>query len=248
MAEFLSSAAFAKAAHDGAVPLDTTVAKQFQADAHADDATRTVKFTITTGDVDRENDVVNPRGWEVAEYMKSPVVLWAHDYKALPIAKALDITAVGNGLVSTAQFPEKGIHPFADTVFELIKGGFIKAASVGFRPIDWAYNETRKGVDHKKQSLIEWSCVPVPANPSALVSARAAGIDVSVLKGWAEETLTAFKTLPELTPVEKAEAAAQARDEVGWKAYTKALARAQKKSGETPVTLAARAEIGRAHV
>ena len=39
---------------------------------------RTVRFTISTGDVDRDNDTIDPQGWELAQFEKSGVVLWDH--------------------------------------------------------------------------------------------------------------------------------------------------------------------------
>ena len=190
MSEFVTSSVFRQTAKaDSAAAGVLKIVKEFTTEAEVDDVSRRVKFIITTGDPDRENDTVDPAGWDVREYLRSPVVLWAHDYRSLPIAKAIDVTPVANGLSSTAQFPPKGLHPFADTVFELIKHGFIRAASVGFKPKLWSYNETRGGVDHLEQTLLEWSCVPVPANANALVAMSAAGIDTTVLKDWATRTL-----------------------------------------------------------
>ena len=166
------------------------VLKQFVSKPSASEEKRTATFTITTGAVDRDNDTIAPDGWEVANYLKNGVVLWGHDYGSLPIGKALNVTPSGDGLKSTVQFPPKGVHPFADTVFELVKGGFLSATSVGFRPIEWTINEERSGgVDFKKQELLEWSIVPVPANPEALIAAEAAGIHTSLLKEWAQGVL-----------------------------------------------------------
>jgi outer membrane biosynthesis protein TonB len=68
---------------------------------------------------------------------------------------------------------------FADTqeardVFDLYEGGFLNAFSVGFKPIEIAYEErvpgsSEMGAVFKKAELLENSAVPVPANPGALV-------------------------------------------------------------------------------
>ena len=110
-----------------------------------DDEARTIRFRITTGTEDRQKDVVNPAGWQLDSFKKNPVVLWAHQYGSggllggqgvgLPIAKAIEIKADDKGLVSTAQFATKEQYPFADTVYQLLKGGFLNAVSVGFRPL-----------------------------------------------------------------------------------------------------------------
>lgn len=150
---------------------------------------RTVKFTITTGAIDRDNDTVNPSGWDLKNYLKAPVVLWSHDYSQLPVARTVELSATRLGLEATTQFPPKGVYPFADTVFELIKGGFLGATSVGFRPIEFTAAHERGGIDFKKQELLEFSVVPVPANPEALISAKSKGINVDLITGWAERIM-----------------------------------------------------------
>jgi HK97 family phage prohead protease len=130
---------------------------------------RTISFIISTDAVDRDGDSIDPKGWELDTYRKNPCVLWSHDYSQPPVAKATSIESTKNGLAATAEFPAKGVYPFADTVYELLKGGFLSASSVGFRPIDGAPAEGRKGVNYFKQELLEFSIVPVPANPEALV-------------------------------------------------------------------------------
>jgi len=65
----------------------------------------------------------------------------------------------------------------------------LNATSVGFKPKEWVFNEDRKGVDFKTQELLEFSVVPVPSNPEALIEARSAGIDLGPYKEWAEQVL-----------------------------------------------------------
>lgn len=147
----------------------TTLFKQFATEVKANPESRTIKFLISTDTIDRDGDSIDPKGWELANYMKSPVVLWSHDYSQPPVAKATSIEQTKNGLAAVAEFPTKGVYPFADTVYELLKGGFLSASSVGFRPLEGAPAEGRKGMNYLKQELLEFSVVPVPANPEALV-------------------------------------------------------------------------------
>ena len=63
----------------------------------------------------------------------------------------------------------------------MVKGGWLKTVSVGFQPVEWvaAKDKSRPGgVDFKKQTLLEISIVPLPANPNALIQAKAAGVDL----------------------------------------------------------------------
>ena len=183
--------------------------KQFIHEKHESlsEADRTIRFVITTGNVDRERDIVNPAGLKTDHYLKNPIVLFGHDYRSLPVAKTVALMAEENRWVSTAQFAAADLYPFADTVYRMIKGGFLNASSIGFRPLEWVFNEDRKGVDFHKIDLLEWSIVPVPAHPEALVEARAQGIDLAPLKEWAEKVLDCWGEEDDLyVPREQAEA------------------------------------------
>ena len=139
---------------------------------------RTVEAVISTGAVDRQGDTVDPMGWQLDSYMKNPVVLWAHDYRSLPVAKALSVEVKGSGkrarLKAKARFET---FPFADAVFNLIASGTINATSVGFVPLEWKFAEEDEdrgffALDITKQELLEYSIVPVPANAEALIGAK----------------------------------------------------------------------------
>lgn len=163
-----------------------------------DEAKRTAQFVISTGSVDRDNDTINPGGWVLTSFLKNPVVLWAHNSSLPPIGKAIEIKTRGAGrnkkLVATAQFAKRDQHELADTVFQLIVGGFLNATSVGFQPIDMEFNGERNGFDFKAQELHEFSVVPVPANPEAvLTAAKEKGLDINPVIKWAEYTLDHFK-------------------------------------------------------
>lgn len=141
---------------------------------------RCLRFTISTGIVDREKDTIAVAGWDLRNFIRNPVVLWGHDATALPIGRALDVGIEGNALKATVRFipsdtPERG--GFADAVYRLARQGFLGATSVGFQPIKWEYTEDKDrgaddwfpGIDFQQQELIELSVVTVPANPEALL-------------------------------------------------------------------------------
>lgn len=188
----------AKAA-DGAAPADarllkTFVPDQIKAEGSAD--SRRLTFTISTGAVDRDRDTLAVEGWDLQSYLANPVLLWAHDADEPPIGKALAVVKRGSALHATFEFCPPEINPFADTIYKMLLGGYLRATSVGFLPEEWAYNEQRQGFDFKKQTLLEVSVVPVPSNPQALIDAKAAGIDVEPLRGWAVKTLEGLSPEP----------------------------------------------------
>lgn len=151
----------------------------------------TLRFTISTAAIDRQGDTVAIDGWKLDNYLANPVVLWCHKYDCPPVAQAPSIGVKGKKLVSEAKFAVE-IDPFFNMVYRLYAEGYMRAVSVGFDPIKWAFSEepSRRGVDFYEQELLEYSCVPVPANPQALIQARSvSGIDTAPLKRWAEQVL-----------------------------------------------------------
>ncbi|MDD5062662.1 MAG: hypothetical protein PHN44_10335, partial [Candidatus Marinimicrobia bacterium] len=147
------------------------------------------EFTNSTPTQDRYHDTIDQNGWQLENFRKNPVVLWAHDYGQPPVAKSVNVWVEEGKLKSRDQFTPRDLYPFGFMVFELYKNGFLNAKSVGFQPITYAFNNETDGVEYYTQELLEHSCVPVPANPEALVSAKSMGIDLLPLKSWAEKVL-----------------------------------------------------------
>ena len=124
----------------------------------------------STESPDRYGDVVRQDGWVVDNFMKNPVILWAHDYRRPPVGRVEEVKVENGQLLFKAKFLPEGLDPEADKIFEMYKSGFLKAFSVGFMPLEYEANE-HGGTTFKKQELLEISAVPVPANPEALTLA-----------------------------------------------------------------------------
>jgi hypothetical protein len=95
-------------------------------------------------------------------------------------------------LKSVALFTPKELNPFGYMVGEMYAKGFLRAVSVGFVGLKWSYAKEKDrsgGMDFHQQELLEYSCVPVPANPDALLEAKSVGIDTTPLRNWAEKIL-----------------------------------------------------------
>lgn len=143
---------------------------------------RRLKFVISTADVDRHKDRIMLNAWDnLDDYMKNPVVLWAHDDSHPPIAKCIDIIKDKKALYGVAEFVDRDmpvIGEFADMVLRMCQKGFMQATSVGFMPLSYeeTNDETRgagtemPGYDFHRADLMEFSVVPVPANPKALMA------------------------------------------------------------------------------
>lgn len=163
-----------------------------------DETSRSIKFVVSSATKDRDGDIVEPGGWDIVDYLKNPIVLWAHDSRQPPIGLAEDVQIGSDALTATAKFTTAEENPFGDMIFRLYKGGFLNAVSAGFNPIDYAarYGEGDRfeGMHFKRQSLHEFSAVPVPSNPDALVAAKSAGLQLSPLRDWCEEALDTDET------------------------------------------------------
>lgn len=179
----------------GIRPLNVAVRKAVIPDlaVPVDGDSRTVKFVISTGEVDRDKDTVNPKGWDLTNYKANPAVVWAHDYAQLPIGRAITTESDGSRLTAVVEFMPKDLNPMSDTVYRMLKGGWLRATSVGFKPKSFDYNSERKGVDFHAQELLEISVVPIPSNPGALAEAKAAGLDVEPVRLWAVKTLVGLQ-------------------------------------------------------
>ena len=162
--------------------MDKLVRKTYQAvETKAVDGSRSLLVKISTSSPDRSKDVVLPQGAVLDNYLRNPVVALAHKYDGLSIAKTEDLQVTDEGIVAKVTFPEKGVYPVADTVYELYKGGFMNAWSIGFLPLE-VQDIEGGGREFKRWELLEYSAVLVPDNPEALTLLLSKGVDVEPLK------------------------------------------------------------------
>lgn len=172
---------------------DALLLKSLDTEVSLSEKQRILNFVISTEAIDSYNDVIKADGWDLSRYLKNPVVLWAHDSRQPPIGKAVSIGVEEKRLVASAEFADAETYAFADTIYRLLLGKFLRATSVGFFPREWTYDEERGGFNLIKNELFEFSVVPVPANPEALGAAAKSGIDCAPLKEWAEKTLALWR-------------------------------------------------------
>ena len=143
-----------------------------------DTKNNTVEGIFSTQVEDRHGEVVVQSGWLLDNYKQNPVVLWAHKSDEPPIAKMLEIgvNPGTNQLEGKMQFAVDE-YPFAQTVFNLIVGGYQKAFSAGFINNKYEIDQENDKVYLTENELLEMSVVPVPANQLSL--AKSKGLDVS---------------------------------------------------------------------
>jgi HK97 family phage prohead protease len=132
-----------------------------------------IAWTFSTFDLDRYHERIDPMGWDFSQFVKNPVIEWAHRYDIPAIGKAENLFIDENGLHGVVVFNDKEYDPFGWSIGERVKAGVIRAGSVGFRVLEIeipSREDSKDGTDliFRKQELLEFSICNVPANPFAL--------------------------------------------------------------------------------
>lgn len=138
-----------------------------------DETNRRVTVVASTDQVARDGAIIDARGWDLAHYARNPVVLWAHDDRALPIARTVESQLTDHELIQVHEF---ALHPRAEEVWEAVCGGFVNSTSVRWLPGETEVRTSGEGklkrqtlVFTRGHQLLETSYVPIPADPGALI-------------------------------------------------------------------------------
>ena len=157
----------------------------FVAKAVKDDP-RSYDWVISTGTVDRDGEVLVPRGAKWKNFIDAGGgITWMHRDAEYPIAKAERIEHGENAIIARVRFPEK---PEAmaerddwepDYVLGLVQAGMVRATSVSLMRLPSGVREaskadrTKYGEDCRmvtsKWEMLNFSLVNIPANPEALL-------------------------------------------------------------------------------
>lgn len=123
---------------------------------------------VTTSNDDRHNENIITDGIDTKNYIeKNPVVLYGHDYYGFPIGKTLKLKQQKSKMTARFQLALEE-YPFAKTVYNLVKGGYLNAVSIGGIVRKWS--EDYRTI--LEMEMLEFSIVSIPANPEAIITAR----------------------------------------------------------------------------
>lgn len=155
-----------------------------------DESTRSFLAIATAESPDRMEDIISIRGWELDDYMKNPVGMWAHKYDTLPIFRTLDIEIKPRQKKMYFR-PGFDDHEFATRVFNSYIKKIMRGFSVGFIPYKYEMRDRDEMTEEeqmragffggrlfKKQSLLEISSAPIPMHPDALSSMKSFGLPI----------------------------------------------------------------------
>jgi HK97 family phage prohead protease len=176
--KLLDQAAFHRLAQAGRAPAAAVQRVSVTRGRVVDETRRAIRFCFSDDTVDRMGDRIIASGWDLTEFKRNPVALWAHSSSDPPIGRATNVQVEGNRLMGDIEFAPPETYGFADLIYRLAKGGWVNAVSVGFQPIEYTHSNDparQGGLDFRRQSLLEISAVPVPANSNAIVQAKRMG-------------------------------------------------------------------------
>ena len=152
---------------------------------------------VSTANLDRDGEILIPKGVMLDDFRQAPSVLYAHDYKGLPIGSDQWIKTVSQGILAKTVYAK---HQFAEDVYQCVKDKHLRSNSVGFIPVDFHSMDTDKegfsqcqdvlekeyGIPrdvsgkaktiYSKWILLEHSDVPVASNAQSLNIAVSKGI------------------------------------------------------------------------
>ena len=134
-----------------------------------DEAKRVIRGVATTPGVDRVGDIVDPLGVT----FKNPLpLLWQHRHDQ-PIGTVKFDKPTADGITFEAELPEVAeegtLRDRIEEAWQSIKLGLVRAVSIGFRPIEYAFMD-EGGIRFIKSEVYELSAVTIPANAEALIT------------------------------------------------------------------------------
>jgi HK97 family phage prohead protease len=123
----------------------------------------------STGALDRDGEIIDPKGWELDNYEKAGRPILADHYPSIfsTIGNALWAKVSKDKLIFKPSFHE--VTQEGKDAKALWDNGIVKTFSVGFLPKEWIDGKEGEGFRRKytKQELLEISFTPVPSNPEA---------------------------------------------------------------------------------
>lgn len=146
---------------------------------------RIIRGTATTPTPDRVGDIIEPMG---VRFQNPMPLLHQHDSDR-PVGTVAFDPPTENGITFEARLPviaEPGpLKDRVDTAWGEIKAGLVRAVSIGFRAIEYAFLESG-GIRFIETEVMELSLVSVPANADAKISV-VKSIDAPMLAATGKE-------------------------------------------------------------
>lgn len=155
---------------------------------------RIIHGTATTPSPDRVGDVVEPLG---VKFNNPMPLLWQHRSDK-PVGTVTFDKPTKNGITfeaKLANIDEPGaLKDRIDEAWQSVKSGLVRAVSIGFRAIEYAFIEGG-GIRFTESEVLELSLVTIPANADATISSIKS-IDAPLLAASGKEPKDADRPVP----------------------------------------------------
>lgn len=140
--------------------------------------------------VDRANELISPKAWDMDNFKKNPIVLFNHGHDPqfgyMPVGYAMDVRATDEGLYTKIKLSNSNTEKIR-AVRDLVEEGVLKTFSVGFEPLDGTKADNGNHQVITKAQLIEISIVPIPMNQDStfsLLSKSYNYVRTNIAKSW----------------------------------------------------------------
>ncbi|CAM5765613.1 hypothetical protein [Mesorhizobium amorphae] len=141
-------------------------------------------FVLSDGTMDRHGTRINPNGWDLTEFLKNPVALWAHGTDSVrgrvPIGRWENLRIQAAKLLGRLVLADEGTSDFVDELRRLVAQQILRAVSVGMDFIELGKPGGKWEIE--RAGLREVSLVPVGSNTNALKLARSLDISESTIR------------------------------------------------------------------
>jgi len=147
-------------------------------------------FRSSDETLDRYGEVITASGWNLDTYKRNPVFQNSHQYGDIlfTLGRAVATEVREGKLFQRIEFAVDA-NPMARIAYNLYKGKFLTAVSVGFIPVRWedGTEKTPYARKYLEQELLEVSAVAIPANPNALaLGLKSGAVEKSDVKELAD--------------------------------------------------------------
>ena len=95
------------------------------------DDNRTIRYIATKEAVDSMGRVFKVAGMDLSPLKKFKSIYWNHNTDDLPIGQATAIRKRKDEVYVDVKFAKMDENSFADTVYKLVRGGYINGGSIG---------------------------------------------------------------------------------------------------------------------
>lgn len=162
---------------------------------------RIIRGVATTPTVDRVGDIVEPMGVR----FKNPMpFLWQHRHDA-PIGTVKFDRPTADGITFVAELPQVSedgaLKDRVDEAWQSIKLGLVRAVSIGFRAIEYAFIEGTGGIRFVESEVYELSAVTIPAQSEAVITSFGKNMDAAALAAIKSFDVGAIRDVADTTEI-----------------------------------------------